>query len=139
MRKRLLNPLYGVHELRDALKGEELALNGDENRIGSYESVEGEKVKGGGAIDQDVIEAVLHLLEGVPQRELSIRTIDEFQVDPDQVPVPRQKGEAFAFRRHDGIRGLFFADEHVVERNKVLRILGYSKASSGIALWIGVH
>src|ERR1035438_4072303 len=47
------NPVDGVHELRDAFQGEELALDGDQDRIGGDERIEGEQVEGRGTIYQD--------------------------------------------------------------------------------------
>src|SRR5580658_2117942 len=51
----LANLVDGVHELRDSLEGEKLALDGDQNRLGCNERVQSEKVESGRAIDQDVI------------------------------------------------------------------------------------
>ncbi len=47
-----------VHELGDALQSKELALDGNQDAVGSDQRVEGEQIQRGRAIDEDIIEAI---------------------------------------------------------------------------------
>ena len=48
------DPVDRVHELRDTFEGEKLALNRHHDRIGGDQSIEGEKIQRGWAVDQDI-------------------------------------------------------------------------------------
>lgn len=49
----IANAVHGVQKLRDTLQGEELALDRNENAVGSYQSVERQEVQGGWAINDN--------------------------------------------------------------------------------------
>src|SRR5581483_1411180 len=57
MVERRTDAVDGIEELRNSFQREKLALDGDEDGIGRDQSVEGKKIEGRGAIDDD--EAVL--------------------------------------------------------------------------------
>src|ERR1039457_2361622 len=89
------NPVDGVHEFRDAFQGEELALDGDQYRIGGEERIEGEQVEGRGAIDQNEAGGVGDFGQALAEAVLAMGDVDEFQVGADQVLVGGEEGQAF--------------------------------------------
>src|SRR5262245_44579462 len=57
--KRISDSIDSVEQLRDALQGEEFALNGNKDGIGGDQGVQREKIERGRAVDNDVIVAIV--------------------------------------------------------------------------------
>jgi hypothetical protein len=105
----------GVYELGDAFEGEELALDGDEHRVGGDQSIEGKQIEGGGAVDDDVVELSPNGLQDTAETGFAIVEVDEFDVGGDEVAVGREEGEAFEFGSAEEVSGGCARDECVVE------------------------
>src|ERR1035441_3805258 len=131
------DPVDGVHELRDAFQGEELALDGDEDRIGGEERIEGVQVEGRGAIDQDEAVGVADPGQALAEAVLAMRGVGEFQVRRDQVFVGGEDVQAFEAGGAYGVPGLGVAEQDVVEAGFV-GVFGDTEPAGGVALWVGV-
>ena len=66
------DPVDGIHEFGDALEGEELALDGNEDGIGGDQGVEGEEVEGGRAIDEDEVVVVADCGDAFAEAEFAV-------------------------------------------------------------------
>src|SRR6266436_2155533 len=92
------DPLHGVEQLAHALQGEVLSLHGNQYRISSDQSIQGEKIECRRTIQHDKHEAVPNGLESVAKPEfpadtnaLGLRSsgICQLDVGADQILVGR--------------------------------------------------
>src|ERR1035437_2990541 len=138
MRERLPDLVDGIHELRDALQGKKLALDGNKDGLGRDQCIEGQEVEGGGAINQNVIVPGFEVAENFLQAVLAVREIHKFQVRRDKVLVGRDDLEALALGLHD-----CFLDGHSTQKcvidGKSLIVFIDSQAACRVPLWIEVH
>jgi hypothetical protein len=105
----------GVHELGDPFESEELALDGDEHRVGGDQGIEGEQVEGGRAIDDDVVELSPNGLQDTAETGFAIVEVDEFDVGGDKVAIGGEEREALELGTADEVRGWCARNESVVE------------------------
>ena len=81
--------------------------------VGGAQGVEGQQLQGGGAVNEQVVVPVLHLVQGVPQEELPPVHPDELHPRAGQGLVGGQ--HVPVFRGDDGLRHRHLADEGVVD------------------------
>jgi hypothetical protein len=127
----------GVHEFGDALEGEELALDGNEDGIGGDECVEGEKVEGRRAVYEDEPVLLADRGDALAEAELALRDIDEFEVGSDEVLVGTEEGQAVEGRRKDCCGDVGVADEDMVGAGPSV-VFGDPESSGGISLGVRV-
>lgn len=76
-----------IHELTDALQGEEFTLDGNQYRVSGEQVIEGEEVKGWRTVDKDVVVLVTDLLDSLAHAEFPVRSVHQFKVCPNKVLV----------------------------------------------------
>ena len=103
----LLDPVDRVEQLRKALEGVVLALDGDEHRVRCGEHVDGEQSQRGRAVDQDVVVSIADGSDGVVHRKLAVFAVDQLDLCA---------GEVRSRRRDIQVRELDRAENHVRER-----------------------
>lgn len=136
--KGFANPVDGIHELGNTFKGEELALNRYDRRIGCDEGVEGEEIEGGRAVDDDEVELPADIGEALTKAEFALGDIYQFEIGPGEIFIGRDDGDAIEGGRDDCVGGRGFGKKEVVGAGAA-GVLGYAEAASGIALWIIVY
>src|SRR5690606_12623652 len=120
----LLDELDVVEELTQALECVVLALYGDENLLRSHEGIDREQAERGRAVDEDVVEILLGLLE----KCLECRTEpllagderDEFDLGPGEVDGRGEAEQLAAVRALlDDLRDRGVIDDDVVDARGV--------------------
>lgn len=132
-----LDAIDRVHEFGDSFEGEKLALYWYKDRVGGKQGIEGEKVEGWGAVDQDEVILVADFCDTVPETKLPVVGADQFQVRANQVFVGGYDLEAVEVGVDDGIADGCIAEDDVVEAG-AFRIFGDAQTGSGIALGVRV-
>ena len=89
------NAINRVHELGNAFECEELALDGDEDRIGRNEGVQREQIECGRAVDDDERIIVTNRLDASTKSGFSVVLVYQFQVGGDEVSVGWDEAKAF--------------------------------------------
>jgi hypothetical protein len=126
------------HQLRNSLEGQVLALDGDQHGIGCRESVEGEQVERGRAVDQDFAVLIAVGIEQVLEPVLATLGPDQLDLAADQVAVRRDQKKMRQVRTdHFQVLERDRLGHRIVERS-ALRIGLESEGTGGIRLWIGV-
>ena len=138
MLERIAYAVDCVHELRDSLQGEELALNGHQDRVGRDEGVEREQIQGWRAIDQDEAVLVPDVRDALAQAELAIGDSHQFEVGANQVLIGGNQVQPFEFGWLDGVPCGHVFKENLIEA-RPFRIFGDTQAGGGIALGVGVY
>jgi len=113
MTERFTDAVDGIHEFRHSFKGEELALDGHQCRIGSHKGVEGEEIQCWGAIDQDVLIVILQGLEVVSEDGFAVIHVDQFKVDSDEVFIGRDQVQTFNVSVADAVIDISISDENI--------------------------
>ena len=106
--------LEGVHELADAFEGEVFGLHGDEEAVGGDKRVEGEKIEGRRAVEEDEVVFVALGLEGFAELIVAALELDELDVGADQVFAGGNDLEGFDFGGERGFGEGGLAEEDVV-------------------------
>src|SRR5690606_31411903 len=75
-----------IQQLAQPFERIELALDGNQHRIRSGERVQGQQAQGRRAVDQDEVVLVTYLLQRFPKDRLPVRSRDELDFRPHQVP-----------------------------------------------------
>jgi hypothetical protein len=138
MLKGIANAVHGVEQLRYTLQREELALDGDEDGVGSDEGVESEKVQGRRAVDQDVLVTAAEILQGLPETEFAPGLVDELEVGGHEVPVGGEDVETIAFGALEGGIGIGVSEQNVVESAEIVVLLD-AETGSRVPLRVGVY
>jgi len=128
----------GVHELGDALEGEEFALDGDENGVGRDEGVDGEEVECGRAVDDDERIGVSNGLEAGAEACFPVFFVNQFDVGGNKVAVRGDEVQAVEIGLENSRSGVRLAKKHVVNGRLPVG-LGDTEAGGGVALRIGVY
>src|SRR5215831_13561825 len=97
----VVDTINGVHELGNAFQREEFALDRHEDGIGCHQGVEGEKVEGRRAVDQDVLEVVSEGGDAFAEACFAVFDLYEVQIGADEVFVGRNDGKPFGIRGAD--------------------------------------
>ncbi len=118
-------------------RGEEFALDRDEDGIGGEEGVEGEEIEGGGTVDDDEYEVVANLGDAFAEVELAVGDVHHFEVGADQVFVGGDDLETFKIGGADGVFERGIAQQDVVEAG-FIGILGDAEAAGTVALRVGI-
>ena len=126
-----------IHELGYALEGEKLALDWDQNRVGSNEGVESQEVEGGRAVDEGEIVRAEERPNTVSEPEFAVRKVDKLKVGANEVLVGGDDVKAFEIGLGHGMAGFGVTKEDVIETG-ALESLGHTQAGSGIALRVRI-
>ncbi len=108
------NAIDSVHEFGNALEGEELALDGNENGIGGDQGIEGKEIQSRRTIDEDETVGVTDRAESLPKAKLALVEINELDVGSDEVFVGGNKVEAFEGRRCYGVGEVAVTEQRIV-------------------------
>lgn len=131
------NTVDGVHECGDAFKGEEFALDGNEDGVGGHEGVEGKKIEGGWAVDEYVLVVFADIFEVGFEDGLAVLGVSELEVDADEVLVGGNDVEAVHFGAVDGVADFSGVGQDVVGGREAIG-LSDSEAACGVSLGIGI-
>ena len=107
------------HELRKALQGEVLRLDGHEDRVGRGQGIERQKRQGGRAVQKDDVEFGFHGGERLPQPAFSVRLFHELDLGPDEIARRGQERQVGKQRRTDGSSGRL-AEQYAVSVDPVV-------------------
>jgi hypothetical protein len=138
MLERIAYAVDCVHELRDSLEGEELALNGHQDRVGRDQRVEREQIQGRRAIDQNEAVLFADVRDALTQAELAIGDSYQFEVRADQVLIGGNQVQPLKVGCLDRVPCGQIFKENLIEAG-AFRILGNAQAGGGIALGVGVY
>ena len=133
----IANAVYGVHESGNAFKGEELALNGDEDGIGCDEGVQGQEIEGGGAVDQNELVLVANGFDLSGEDGFAIVGGNQVEIGTNEVLVGWQEIQPFSFGVTNGFVYPNAIYENLVDGGKTLRFLD-SQTAGGVSLGIGI-
>jgi hypothetical protein len=135
--KGVADPVYGVHEFGNALKGEELALDGDDHGIGGDQGIQREEVEGRRAVDENETVVFTDAGDSFAEAGFPIGDFDEFEVGADEVLVSGNERETFQFGGDDSFCGGGIAEEDVVDAGAI-RVFGDAESCGGVALRIAI-
>ncbi len=76
-----------VEELGNAFQSKILALDGDENGVGSDERVEGEEIEGWGAVEDDIAKLVVNRLKLFREQVFTMVVVDKLNRRSNHVAV----------------------------------------------------
>ena len=92
--------LDDLHQLADALQGEELRLKSDNHLMGSGQAIDGQEAQAGRAVQDDVVGGGLPVgllacglpgINGLPEQDLTAEGARQLDFGPRQVDVGRQE------------------------------------------------
>ena len=129
--------LEGADELRQTFQRIILALHRDQHTVAGAQTVQGEQVQAGRAVDEDEVIVLLHPGQRLAQAALAARQVDHFQAGTGQTGVGTDHiGAELGFA--DGLGGGGPANEHLVGA-ALHAPLGDAVAGGGVALGVQVH
>jgi hypothetical protein len=129
--------LNGVHQTGYSFEGEELALNRNENGIGSHKSVQSQEVEGGWAVDQGVLIVPADAMQVLAKNGFAVVRTHQFQVDTDEIFVSGKHLKAVHLGFDNGVANLLAVEEDVIEGMHAVGFL-YAEATGGIALGVAI-
>ena len=124
--------LKGADELRQTFQRIILALHRDQHTVAGAQTVQGEQVQAGRAVDEDEVIVLLHPGQRLPQPALAARQVDHFQAGTGQTGVGADRIGA-ELGLADRLCGGRLADEHLVGA-ALHAPLGDAVAGGGVAL-----
>lgn len=96
------NAVNCVHQLGYAFQGEELALDGYENGIGSQQGIDGKQIQCRGAIEDQVVVLFFDAREGRSQNGFPVFQAQQFDIRPNEVPIRPKNVQPFALCGRNG-------------------------------------
>jgi hypothetical protein len=126
-----------IHELGNSLEGKELALNGDEHRVGGYEGVERKEVERRRAINEDKGIGLTDSGYTFAQAVFAVGEIYKLNVGSDEVLVGRDDVEAFEVGGDYGVLRGNSTEEDIVH-TRTAGVFGDPEAGGGVSLGVGV-
>lgn len=128
----------GIHELRDAFEGEELALDGDEYAICGEKGVECEEIEGRWTVQDDEVKLLSDFGQGVAKEEFAVFGFDDFQVGADQSLFRGDEVKPFEVGMKNRFLSGMFRDKDVVKGWAWL-VFWDTKAGGSVGLGITVN
>ena len=133
-----LHDADGVQEFAEALEGEILALDGDNDRVGSREGIDGDETQRGAAVDNDKIILVADRFQGALDEILAAFLVDEFHLGTHQVDTRGEQREVGGVGLDDALIDIGPAHETLV--GALFELVGIdAEARRGIGLRVGVN
>lgn len=132
----LANALQGIEQLGHALERVELALHGDDDAVGDGQRLYRQHAERRGAIDKDVIEAILDAIERDFGEVLILLKLVQLKLRAGKINGRGDAAEIGKTRFYDRFADVAVADDDVVDR---FFDFGFLDAEAARGVTLGIH
>jgi hypothetical protein len=137
----LANAVDRGGELGNALEGEVLAIERDENSVGGHQGVQGQETERGWRIDEDVVVVAAERFQESGESAFAAGHANQFDLRAGEITVCRYQGQVIDARgRHKPPRiCLFVVGKRLIGRTGLATLAFLTHAAGQIGLGIEVH